>query len=731
MAGQTQPLDSRTAKSSRSDRLHPHFPAPEVSSQAAIEDLLSRLHSFKALTGKITDWYSKAWGDMYEELSVLVGVEGGKGKTQGKYEDLSREFQIKGSVFEGLFASMKRSVMSTEAMIANYCFKRRGKYSEAECKQGVGMALERLANEIWKLVSIHVQKPVHVRASEALQSLSSLKDDADTLVLKLKEAQTHFEEAVKRHLREVISVENGTGKGSREENSGSEEGREVVTAELTDQSNRLMRSFQKYSSRNHHQAGNFPIKQELGSVLRDMAALAKANKQEGVEESSAKLGKQLIHLRTKVDLICRTLEGNAGKQSEDGLEVEKLKELVRKQTEEIEKLKAEKMTLSPISKTSGEGDKYRSQTPEPVGYQVSPPPEVTTHRLISEHLSYQVTPPEPISYKEDFDKLNQAQISMLSDLKNLQLALEKISTSSISPSNSLPSPRQSTEKTTEMSLILLLKSMRIAAPHIKLEDDVEMAHEFIREALDMKEQVRGMIEQLKDIGCEVNSVKDVIRELVKVRKELAELREEHDELVLKVIKVQSEAELNATYNREKVQELEKQLEEARKSRHPEINNSSSEPISNQQALKGLLAALPKLVQNPAKTPHSSSHHPADSRANFYEDEIAFLSSENFALLSKLEAAGKEKSQLQRKIEILDRKVGKLRAVGSQENPKIAQEDEVKPEKMSSGEQKSSFESAPGGTEEALDSRIDRGKGRFKKISILDAPSEEQKSESSP
>ena len=748
-----QPLRSISLRNpSHVDRNQRSIGIPEAGSQAVLQDLMTRFQSFKTLSSKITDWYQRAWKDMSEELSVLVDTEASpSSKPPAKYEDLSREFQIKGSVFEGLFAAMKRSVMATEALIHNYCFKRKGRLSEAECKQGVGMALERMANEIWKLVSVQVQKPVTVRAAEALKALLRMREDSDSLVAKLKEAQKHFEEVLKRHqsATQEGALAAAQGEFSLCSDSSSSDNKpnpfpRDLSSELRDQSSRLMKSFQKYAT-SSRPLGLATARTDVGNVFKEMAVLAKNSKADGLKgkKEADSLAKQLGRMRLRVEEMCRTLEDAAEKKSRDSdqQETRQLRELVAKQTAEIEKMKQNLQIQhfpedfidvsdpqTPIEPYKPSPEPYKSSTPDPVMYQMSASPGLPTGQMIAEHLSYQISPAEPISYKEDFNKLTQTQVAMISDLKNLHKALEKLT---VSPSNSLANSSSAAvsqdcaEAKSELGLGLMLKAMRTAAPHIKTGNDAEMVHQFVSETLGLRQEVGALVEAVRSMGCEVSGLKDIEAEFSKFKQQYAELAEEHDELILKVIKVQSEAELNANYYQTRLKELEAQLEEAHKhTQSPAPPSQAANPPL--KSVQSLLAALPKLKQQP-------THRPTDSRANYYEDEISLLSAENFAFLGKIESVTKNYARLRETVSALEKKLqtyeGQMEVFPA-ESGSLESSDPVDVGRSAHVDPKSSFESAPGGTEEAFDHQSgELHSPRAKKISILESPVEEVKSES--
>ena len=705
------------------------FAIPEASSHAILQDLISRFQSLKSLSTKITTWYSQAWQDVSEELTVLAATETPSAVPPlTKYEDLSREFQIKGSLFEGLFAAMKRAVTDAESLIRNYCFKRRGKYSETECKKGVGMALERMANEIWKLVAMHVQKPVNVRASEAIKSLASLQRDTGLMVTKLKEAQDHFEEVLNRHLFSIPKDQiwpNGSSEAQIDEKHTPFS--IDLYAEMREQSSKLMRKFEKYAKAASPIGGNVSVNKEMGSVLRDMALMARASTGETGKDERNKLARQLMRMRNRVEGVCRALEESAGKQTPlvDLQDYEKLKELTAKQAEEIEKLRknmriSSEMLENSDLQSSVELDRhtldyYRSSTPDPI----RTPPELPAHRLVSEHLSYQLSPAESISYREDLERLNQTQVSLLTHLQNLQNTLQKVT---ISPStSSLPSV--SSDSKEDFGLGLVLKAVRADSQHINTDNNAEFLRKFASEMLDLKQKAGKLIAAAQEVGWKVSDLTEIEEEMRKQVKIHWELSEEHDELLLKVIKIQSEAELDTNFHKNRISELEKQLEIAKNAKKSaEMDGKTA--VSPLKGLQGLLAALPKLAakQEPAV------HRPTDSRSNFFEEEIAHLSAENFAFVSKLESATEVRYQLLDKIDHLEREmyqykrqIEAFRALNPLSEQHF-QSYEAGNSLHIADVKKSSFESAPGGTGElfVLPTAVEGEDGsHLKRISILE------------
>lgn len=704
------------------------FAIPKASSHSILQDLISRFQSLKSLSSKITTWYSQAWQDVSEELTVLAATETPSAAPPlAKYEDLSREFQIKGSLFEGLFAAMKRAVTDAESLIRNYCFKRRGKYSETECKKGVGMALERMANEIWRQVAMHVQKPVNVRASEAMKSLASVQRDTGLMVTKLKEAQDHFEEVLNRHLLALPKDQIWPCSSSEAQIDEKYSPFSIdLYEEMREQSSKLMRKFEKYAKTATPKGANLSINKEMGGVLRDMALMARASTGETGKDERNKLSRQLMRMRNRVEGVCRALEDSTGKQTPlvDPQDYEKLKELVGKQAEEIEKLRknmriSSEMLENSYLQSSVELDKhaldyYRSSTPDAP----RTPPDLPAHRLVSEHLSYQLSPAESISYREDLERLNQTQVSLLSHLQSLQNTLQKVT---ISP---LPSsiPSLSTDFKEDYGLGLMLKAMPADSQHQNTENNAELLRKFASEMLDLKQKTGKLIAAAQEVGWKVSDLTEIEEEMRKQARIHLELSEKHDELLLKVIKIQSEAELDTNYHKNRISELEKQLEIAQNAKKSEEIDAKT-AISPLKGLQGLLAALPKLAVKQG----SAAHRPTDSRINFFEEEIAHLSAENFAFVSKLESAREVRYQLLDKIDHLEREMHQykrqieaFRALNPLSEQHF-QSYEARKRPHIDDAKKSSFESAPGGTEELfLPTAAEGADGsHLKRVSILE------------
>ena len=590
----------------------------ESGQSTVLQDILSRFQGFRGATIRVLDWYRRAWKDMSEELRLLVDTDTKAPTKPISTSESPPDYTIKGTSFEGLFSSMKRSVTSAESMIHNYCFKRRGKYSEAECKQGVGIALERMANDIWKQVYGYVQKPVGTRASEALKALSRQQEDTEAIAAKLKEAQVHFEEVLKRHLNfsgmgespaQPISPEDEAIFKDDRSSELSDQARaspfpKELTAELSEQSNRLLKSFQKFASSGIREPGPLPARREMDSILRDMLLMVKTSKAEvgrvKEELGSQKFERQLNRMRYRVESLCKSMEEATSKRvtfaaaqvgpSPLQEEISRLRDVVFRQSVVIDRYRAEERL--PI---------HVSDVPQ------SPVPEAASFHM------------------PEMDQLTQAQQTIMTDIREMKQHMDRFFYSS---KDSAPDSSKSQT----------LKVLKAAAPHIRASNDSEFLQLFIDDLVALRKSQQSLLSTLNNEGYSLETLEDVSKEFLKVRGDYLSLKEEHDETLLKIIRVQSEAEIEGSYLESRIKFLEAELEESKKAE--QYTPESSSPRSHRRV--------------------------SDYQFGSVEEENALLSTENFELLIKLEVVSREKTailaqcaDLQRELETSNRKAEEL------------------------------------------------------------------------
>lgn len=527
--------------------------------------------------------------------------------------DASVDFKTKGAGFEGMVTGMKRAVIHAESQVIKTCFKQRGKYTEAECKKSVESAFERMANDIWRQLGGYLQKSVNTRAADTLRSLIKLQSDADSIAAQVKELQVHFEDSLRRQvhlssftpdarLHTSLSVEDDEKMSEASDLSRISVSARDMSSDLKEQGNRLLQSFQRFtSSGGTTETGTVPSRREMDLVLRDMLMMVRSSKAEASrareDKGDQRLERHLARIRNRIDTLCRSFEEGAS---------------TKRMTLNVTPPPNETMTVS--------SEDIRSLR-EVIAHQAAEIEKLRRDSLLSGRVS---SPIEPVH--EDLQQMNETQGSIMADIREMKKHMDRVFFAS-----------KDTGGASATQALLVLKA---SAPHIQADNDTEFVKKLMSEVLSIRKSQHMLLQLLRKDGITVETLEDVGTEYSKLRKEWVETKEHYDELFLRMIKIQSESELESNYHQSKIKELEAELE---------------------------------LVRNGRNTPDSGSSRAKRSveiKSNPLDEENTVLSTENFALLQKLETAAKEKMQMLRMLEDAKMERRRKEDVEETEEPEI-------------------------------------------------------------
>lgn len=554
-------------------------------SAPVFQDLLSRFQSCRSSTVQVLDWYKQSWHDLCEELRVLTDPS--------NCADL--DYRTKGAGFEGMVTGMKRAVLQTESQVVKLCFKQRGKFSEAECKKGVQSAFGRMANDIWRQLGTFLQKAPATRVAETLNSLVRLQSEAESIASRLKELQVHFEEVLRRQanlssltpdarLHTSISVDDDEKLSEMSDLSRISSSAKDLSTDLKDQGNRLLKSFQRFASSGASDTGTSPARREMDLVLRDMLMMVRSSKAEvgriNEDKTDQRLERHLARIKSRIDSLCHSFEEGAT---------------------------TKRLTLS-VSPPPGEALNVSNEDIR--GLREVIERQATEIQQLRNQTLRAVSPIEPVH--EELQQMNEAQGSIMADVREMRQHMDRVFFAT-----------KDTDSPVEQALLVL----RASAPHIRTESDSEFAKTLMNEVLEIRKSKQTLLQMVNKDGPSLESLEEVGTELLRLRKEWQSLKEQHDELFLRMIKVQSEGELEINYLQSRVKDLEADLE------------------------------AHKMGENTPKSSSSRTKKVAEIQPNSLDEENALLSSENFTLLQKLESAGKEKLQLLHMLESLKASLG--------------------------------------------------------------------------
>jgi len=528
---------------------------------------------------QVLDWYKQSWHDLSEELRVLTDPT----------SLAEMDHRTKGAGFDGIVTGMKRAVLQTESQVVKLCFKQRGKFSEAECKKSVQSAFGRMANDIWRQLGTYLQKTPATRVTETLNSLVRLQSEAESLAAQLKELQVYFEETLRRNanlssltpdarLHTSISVDDDEKMSEMSDLSRVSSSAKDLGTDLKEQGNRLLKSFQRFASSGASETGTSPARREMDLVLRDMLVMVRSSKAEvgriSEDKSDQRLERHLARIRSRIDSLCHSFEEGATTKrlalspvpgetfTVSNEDMRSLREVIERQAAEIEQLRGQTLRAA--------------------------------------------SPIEPVH--EELQQMNEVQGSIMADVREMRQHMDRVFLTTTD-----------TDSQVKQTLLVL----RASAPHIRTQSDSEFVKTLMNEVLAIRKSKQTLLQMVNKDGTTLEALEDVGVELLKLRKECQSLKEQHDELFLRMIKVQSEGELEINCLQSKVKELE----------------------------------VSKVGENTLKSSASRAIKAAEAQPNSLDEENALLSSENFALLQKLESAGKEKLQLLHMLESLKASLG--------------------------------------------------------------------------
>jgi hypothetical protein len=463
----------------------------------------------------------------------------------------------------------------------------------------VESAFERMANEIWKLLGGYLQKTTSVRAADTLKSIIKMQSEAESIAGQVKELQVHFEEALRRQVNlssftpdarmqhTSFSVDEDEKMSEVSDMSRISTSAKDLSSDLKEQGNRLLQSFQRFTtSGNSSEIKTSPARREMDLVLRDMLLMVRSSKAEAgrirEDKSDQRLERHLARIRSRIDTLCHNFEeGEVTKRTAMSVSPP-VSEVVSVSSEDIRQLK------DVVGKQAAELEKLRKEA----------------------QLAVRVTSPiEPV--REDLQQLNEVQGSIMADIREMRQHMDRIFFASKEPGK-------------EESAKQALQVLRASSPHIQADTDSEFVKIVMDEIFTTRKSVHFLLETINKEGFTLKSLEEVAEEYVKLSKECQDIKDQHDELFLRLIKLQSEGELETSCLQSRVKELETDLETLKMGRTTPDSTSSRAKRS------------------------------VDVRSNLLDEENTVLSTENFILLHKLETAGKEKMQLLRMLEEIKR-----------------------------------------------------------------------------
>lgn len=281
----------------------------EAGDLVGAEEVMSRFQEVCRVTKLALDWDTRVVKDLVEDLKLLMGA-------QSIPKPQERETS------ESFFAGLRQILTQSKTQINSLCFKCRGKYSEAECRKGVGQTLEKLGGEIWRRLDSYLQCDYNGHLFAALNTAIDLQRKAESVRTQLAKAQLGFEDFLKRCL--MTSPPNDSSVNSplyspRQTTNASyisdSVDKESVSSEMADYSEKLVKTLQKLAKGGPRDGFPQTNRKEIDTLLRDIAKTVRTNREEtgkiSKEIREQRLQRYVVSLRSRANTLLREMEAAA------------------------------------------------------------------------------------------------------------------------------------------------------------------------------------------------------------------------------------------------------------------------------------------------------------------------------------------------------------------------------------------------------------------------------------
>lgn len=315
----------------------------EAGDLVAGEEVVGRFQEVCRVTKLALDWDSRVMKDLVEDLKLLMGAH-------GTPKPQEREAP------ESFFAGLRQVLTQAKAQINSLCFKCRGKYSEAECRKGVGQALEKLGGEIWKRIDSYLQCDYNGHLSAALCTALELQRKSESVRNQLSKAQIGFENFLKRCLMTTPPPDSSINSpifSPRQTTNASyvsdSVDTESISSELADHSEKLVKTLQKLAKGGPRDGFPQTNRKEVDKLLRDIAKTVRANREEAGKLSKEirdqRLQRYVVSLRSRASALLREMDAAAALPTSQDIisglqqDITRLEGVIVSQAEEIRCLK--------------------------------------------------------------------------------------------------------------------------------------------------------------------------------------------------------------------------------------------------------------------------------------------------------------------------------------------------------------------------------------------------------
>ena len=515
-----------------------------------------------------------------------------------------------------LFAAVREAVSQADSTIDKFCLKRRAGVSQTDAKKGVSSALEKLADDVWRAVAESMEKQAPSRAEDLL---SQVQQDIESLKQALADTTTMLES--------LISIFQQT-----DESRGAT--REQLSGELQAEGQRLLESFQRYAATKRPN-NSVEVRREMDELLGEMVTVMMASKGKlsySEDAETFKLKKEVARIRQKVQTMCKSMEEGDTPTGQDCV-----------QSTPVHARRGQSLMPEDIESMS-ERSSFR---PHSHHSSISIDAEELKNE-ISKHLrqSHETLITELKEHKLGLSSMNQIQrtLQVKQDTMNSDVAEIKKRLFEMFPGGGgVQMTGGDRARLSDFSKVM--NKLKTFGPEIRSNSDVEFLDKFTTQVEKDRKAMATFLSSLQSDGLNIVSLEEAASEISRLKSENQSLLEANEDSLLKMIRSQSEFEIETEFMRARLQRLETEANE------PKV---SSPVYTDGGELTELRDKVKELMQENARLKgdffDASIVEPVPEALDYSkQDEVTYLKMQLSQKKQALRKLAEEKKMLEEKV----------------------------------------------------------------------------------
>lgn len=425
------------------------------------------------------------------------------------------------AVHAALYSEVKAAVQTADLQIDKLCFKRRPS-PPAEAKKGVTAALEQLAEEVWKAVAEGTEKPLTLQ-------LAHLFPGFDTLITTVDALHRTLEDILIRVESSQTSVQEPKPSSIPLSSPDLPKTEETKEAELA--KNPASIGLSKPTDKPKWRE----IREEMEIMLGELQALGMA-KGRNEDSEAGRLKREIGKVKLKLQGLCKSME-----------------------EEEIRSPSERSLHRSNVPGSSDDLTEHSHPSFHPPSALTIDTEDIKLE--LTRHLrdSQSTVITALIEQKQGIDTVAQAQANMQSkqDALTAEVAEIRKKLNEVFPASTL--------KGKKMDFSRGLTVLRTLFPDIRAANEQDFVDKFVKQVMEERAELEQFLGTVRSEGYSFLTLEELAREFVKLKASVINLQEEREDALLKMIRVQSEFEIETEFQKARANHLESELSQLRDS----------------------------------------------------------------------------------------------------------------------------------------------------------------------